>query len=168
MQKIEKLVRTRKYICKIAHICRMEKLKKMFEGLNLRHKIPLFNTKIKGKHAIIFHTKTNLTLERPTIKYSIVDQAGLAGPLSIFTHKLTYLFNISKWILLSMLNHHYKYNSLLAKINKIIITIVINITYFKNNFPWRKCKTWLISIIIIMYMDSKASMETFLSLTINK
>ena len=48
-----------------------------------------------------------LTLERPTIKYSIVDQAGLAGPLSIFTHKLTYLLNISKWILLRMLYDHY-------------------------------------------------------------
>ena len=62
-----------------------------------------------------------LTLERPTIKYSIVDQAGLAGPLSIFTHKIAYLFNISKWILLRMLYEHYKYNSLLVKINKIII-----------------------------------------------
>ena len=65
--------------------------------------------------------RTILTLERPTIKYSIVYQAGLAGPLSIFTHKLTYLFNISKWILLRMLYDHYKYNSLLVKINKLII-----------------------------------------------
>ena len=63
----------------------------------------------------------NLTLERPTIKYSIVDQASLAGPLSIFTHKLAYLFNISKWMLLRMLYEHYKYDSLLVKINKLII-----------------------------------------------
>ena len=66
--------------------------------------------------------KYSLTLERPTIKYSIVDQAGLAGPLSIFTHKITYLFNISKWILLRMLYDQYKYNSLLVKINKLIIS----------------------------------------------
>ena len=53
-----------------------------------------------------------LTLEKPTIKYCIVDQAGLPGPLSIFIHKLTYLFDFLKWILLRMLNDHCKYSSL--------------------------------------------------------
>ena len=41
----------------------------------------------------IWTKERNLTLEKPTIKYCTVDQAGLPGPLSIFIHKLTYLFD---------------------------------------------------------------------------
>ena len=53
-----------------------------------------------------------LILEKPTIKYCIVDHAGLPGPLPIFIHKITYLFDLLKWILLRMLNDHCKYSSL--------------------------------------------------------
>ena len=86
----------------------------------MRILIVLQNVNFIGKWLVIMHNSPErilkyLTLERPTIKYSILDQASLPGPLSIFTHKLTYLFNISKWILLRMLYDHYKYNSLLVK-----------------------------------------------------
>ena len=56
--------------------------------------------------------KSYLNLEKPTIKYSIVDQAGLPGPHSIFKQKLTYFFDFLKWILLRMLNDHCKCSSL--------------------------------------------------------
>ena len=36
--------------------------------------------------------QVNLTLEKPKIKYGIVDQAGLSGPLSIFIYKLKIYF----------------------------------------------------------------------------
>ena len=61
-----------------------------------------------------------LTLEKPTIKYGIVDQAGLPGPHSIFIHKLTYLLDFLKWILLRMLNDHCKCSSLWLEVNVII------------------------------------------------
>ena len=64
-----------------------------------------------------------LTLERPTIKYCIVDQAGLPGPLSIFIHKLIYLFDFLKWILLRMLNDHCKCTSLWLEVNLIVKNI---------------------------------------------